>query len=77
MSWFDDELQAENLENYHNYKITQALKGNMTPSFEGVIRLINSRRKDHEKIQNQKRKSVTYNTDDSPGTDADHTAGTR
>jgi len=46
MSWLEEEQDAKNLEDYQSYKITQALKGKMAPSFESVIRLINSKRKD-------------------------------
>ena len=77
MSWLEEEQEQQNIDDYQSYKITQALKGKMTPSLEGVIRLIRKKGYDHEKIQNQKRKSVTYSTDGSPGTDTDHTAGTR
>ena len=41
-----DEQRERDLEDYQSYKITLALKGKMTPSFDGAVRLINSRRKD-------------------------------
>lgn len=40
-----DEQREQNMEDYQSYKITLALKGKMTPSFEGAVRLINSRKK--------------------------------
>ena len=41
-----DEQREQNMDDYQSYKITLALKGKMTPSFDGVVRLINSKRKD-------------------------------
>lgn len=41
-----DEQREQNMEDYQSYKITLALKGKMAPSFEGAVRLINSKRKD-------------------------------
>ena len=41
-----EEQMEQNMDDYQSYKITLALKGKMTPSFEGAVRLINSKRKD-------------------------------
>lgn len=49
MNWIEQQQQMQNLEDYQSYKITLALKGNMTPSRASIIRLINSKRKDKEK----------------------------
>lgn len=46
MSWFYEQSREQDVENYQSYKITQALKGKRTPSREGVVKLINSKRKD-------------------------------
>lgn len=46
MNWLDEQSQKQDTENYQSYKITQALKGKMTPTRDGVVRLINSKRKD-------------------------------
>lgn len=55
MSWLDKEVQEQNLQNYQSYKITQALKGRMTPSEADVIRALQKGKK-YEKISYQKRK---------------------
>lgn len=77
MSWLEEEQEQQNIDDYQSYKITQALKGKMTPSLEGVIRLIRKKGYDHEKIQNQTRKSAAYRSDDNAGVGSDHIAGTR
>lgn len=46
MSWFYEQSVQQDVENYQSYRITQALRGKMAPSFEGAVRLINSKRKD-------------------------------
>lgn len=48
-----DEQREQNMEDYQSYKITLALKWKMTPSFEGAVRLINSKRKDGQKCLKQ------------------------
>lgn len=72
-----DEQREQNMEDYQSYKITLALKGKMTPSLEGVIRLIRKKGYDHEKIQNQTRKSAAHRSDDITGPGADHHPGAR
>lgn len=66
-SWHEKQLQEQTQEEYLSYKITQQLTGKMTTTFEGVVRLLNNRRRikegirevqKNEKIQNQKRKSA-------------------
>lgn len=66
-NWHEKQLDEQTQEDYLSYKITQELHGNMTPTFEGVVRLLNNRRrinqgikevKNNEKIQNKKRKSA-------------------
>ena len=44
MSWHDVEAEKQNIDDYQSYLITKELKGKMTPTLEGAIRLINSRR---------------------------------
>ena len=39
-----EETQKQNIDDYQSYLISKELKGNMTPTRDGVIRLINSRR---------------------------------
>lgn len=53
MSWIEDQNDAERIENYQNYRITRELQGNMTPSAEGVIRLMKGRYR-YEKVQDKK-----------------------
>lgn len=66
-NWHEKQLQEQTQEEYLSYKITQQLTGKMTPTFEGVVRLLNNRRKinqgirevkKNEKIQDKKRKSA-------------------
>ena len=45
MNWIEEQLEKENLENYQNYRITEELRGDMTPSLKAVIDMLNSKRK--------------------------------
>lgn len=45
MTWKDKQSELENLENYQNYLISNELKGQMCPTTEQVIKMINSKRK--------------------------------
>lgn len=49
MTWYEEQLRQQNMEDYQSYKITQELKGKMSPSREGVVRMLNSKRKDVKK----------------------------
>ena len=44
MKWFLVEAEKQNIEDYQNYLITKEIKGKMTPTRDGAIRLINSKR---------------------------------
>lgn len=48
MTWKDEQSEAENIDTYQNYLITQELKGSMTPTLEEVIRLLKAKRCNHE-----------------------------
>lgn len=48
MTWKDEQSEAENIETYQNYLITQELKGSMTPTLEEVIRLLKAKRCNYE-----------------------------
>lgn len=61
MKRLEADREAESIENYQSYKITQELTGRMTPTRDEIINYINSKRKDrenHEKVQNQKRQLI-------------------
>lgn len=45
MKWIYEQQEDVNREDYMSYLITKSLKGKMTPTREGVVRLINSKRK--------------------------------
>ena len=53
-----DQLNQENMEEYQSYRITLILQGNMTPSYKGVIRMLNQRRKENEKRKIQRDNGV-------------------
>ena len=44
MTWYEEQLRQQNMEDYQSYKITQKLKGKMSPSREGVVRMLNKRK---------------------------------
>lgn len=46
MTYFEIQHSEENTQNYQAYLITKSLKGQMSPTREGAILLINSKRKD-------------------------------
>lgn len=56
MSWHEEQESTQSMDDYQSYLITKELEGRMTPSFEGVIRLIKRKGWNNEKVQDQKRK---------------------
>lgn len=55
MSWHEEQESIQSMDDYQSYLITKELEGRMTPSFEGVIKLIKRKGWNNEKVQNQKR----------------------
>lgn len=47
MKWLEKQQADENMEDYMSYLITKSLEGKMTPTKEGVIRILKGRYK-HE-----------------------------
>lgn len=54
MTWVDEQLNAESLENENSRLITKQLEGSLTPTYEGVIRLLKKGVR-YEKVQSEKR----------------------
>lgn len=49
MNWMEEETEKVRIENYQNYRITLELKGKMTPTEKGVIRLLKGRMKNENR----------------------------